>query len=121
MNYLWHSDSSFKAVPSLCSLLLAVPPEGGNKQFASMRAAYDALPHDTNQTLEELVAEHSLVYSPETISTEALTPEMKAELPSVWQTMVRVNPVNGRKAVCAGAHASHVIGWPGAARKDVAQ
>jgi len=26
--------------------------------------------------------------------------------------MVRTNPVNGRKAVYAGAHASHVVGWP---------
>ncbi|WP_158931690.1 TauD/TfdA family dioxygenase [Acidisphaera sp. S103] len=113
-NYLWHSDSSFKAVPSLCSLLSArvVPPEGGNTEFASMRAAYDALPDDRKRKLEGLVAEHSLVYSRETVSTEALTPEMKAELPGAWQAMVRVNPVNGRKAVYAGAHASHVIGSP---------
>ncbi len=113
-NYLWHSDSSFKAVPSLCSLLSAriVPPDGGNTEFASMRAAYDALPDEVKQKLEGLVAEHSLVYSRETISTEALTPEMKAELPGAWQTMLRVNPVNGRKAIYAGAHASHVIGWP---------
>jgi alpha-ketoglutarate-dependent 2,4-dichlorophenoxyacetate dioxygenase len=112
-NYLWHSDSSFKAVPSLCSLLSArvVPPEGGNTEFASMRAAYEALPDDRKQQLEDLVAEHSLVYSRETVSTESLTPEMKAELPGAWQAMVRVNPVNGRKAVYAGAHASHVIGW----------
>ncbi|MEJ0015561.1 MAG: TauD/TfdA family dioxygenase [Acetobacteraceae bacterium] len=113
-NYLWHSDSSFKAVPSLCSLLSArvVPPEGGNTEFASMRAAYEALPDDTRQKLEGLVAEHSLVYSRSTVSTGALTPEMKAELPGAWQAMLRINPVNHRKAVYAGAHASHVIGWP---------
>jgi alpha-ketoglutarate-dependent 2,4-dichlorophenoxyacetate dioxygenase len=47
-NYLWHTDSSFRAVPSLCSLLSAriVPPEGGNTEFATMRGAYDALPDD---------------------------------------------------------------------------
>lgn len=113
-NYLWHSDSSFRAVPSLCSLLSAriVPPEGGNTEFASMRAAYDALPDDMKQNLEGLVAEHSLVYSRGTVSTGALTPEMKVELPGAWQTMLRANPVNGRKAIYAGAHASHVIGWP---------
>ena len=113
-NYLWHSDSSFKPIPSLCSLLSAriVPPEGGNTEFASMRAAYDALPDDTKKKLEGIVAEHSLVYSRETVSTGALTAEMQAELPGAWQTMLRVNPINGRKAVYAGAHASHVIGWP---------
>lgn len=113
-NYLWHSDSSFNPVPSLCSLLSAriVPPEGGNTEFACMTAAYDALPDDVKQKLEGLVVEHSLVYSRGTVSDAALTPEMKAELPGAWQTMVRINPVNGRKAIYAGAHASHVIGWP---------
>jgi alpha-ketoglutarate-dependent 2,4-dichlorophenoxyacetate dioxygenase len=113
-NYLWHSDSSFKAVPSLCSLLSAriVPSAGGNTEFATMRAAYVALADDVKQKLNGLVAEHSLVYSRSTVSTAALTPEMKADLPGAWQAMVRTNPVNGRKAIYAGAHASHVIGWP---------
>ena len=112
-NYLWHSDSSFKPVPSLCSLLSAriVPPEGGNTEFACMRAAYEALPDDIKLKLEGLVAEHSLVYSRDTVSVGSMTPEMRAELPGAWQVMLRVNPVNGRKAIYAGAHASHVIGW----------
>jgi alpha-ketoglutarate-dependent 2,4-dichlorophenoxyacetate dioxygenase len=42
----------------------------------------------------------------------ALTAAMKAELPGAWQVMVRENPVNHRRAIYAGAHASHVIGWP---------
>jgi alpha-ketoglutarate-dependent 2,4-dichlorophenoxyacetate dioxygenase len=114
-NYLWHSDSSFKPVPSLCSLLSAriVPPVGGNTEFATMTASYEALPDDAKAKLEGLVAEHSLVYSRESVTPMgALTPEMKAELPGAWQTMVRENPVNHRKAIYAGAHASHVIGWP---------
>lgn len=114
-NYLWHTDSSFKAVPSLCSLLSArvVPPVGGNTEFATMRAAYDALADDIKRKLEGLVAEHSLVYSRGTVTpTGALTAEMKAELPGAWQVMVRANPVNHRKAIYAGAHCSHIIGWP---------
>jgi alpha-ketoglutarate-dependent 2,4-dichlorophenoxyacetate dioxygenase len=114
-NYLWHTDSSFKPVPSLCSLLSArvVPPVGGNTEFATMTAAYDALPDDIKQKLEGLVAEHSLVYSRESVTPiGALTAEMKAELPGAWQTIVRENPVNQRKAIYAGAHASHIIGWP---------
>ena len=45
-NYFWHSNSSFKRVPSLCSILTArvCPPEGGNTEFLCMRAAWDALP-----------------------------------------------------------------------------
>ena len=102
-------------MPSLCSLLSAriVPPVGGNTEFATMRAAYDALPEEVKQKLEGLVAEHSLVYSRSTVTpTGALTDEMKAELPGAWQVMVRENPVNHRRNIYAGAHASHVIGWP---------
>ena len=113
-NYLWHADSTFNPMGSICSLLSAriVPPEGGNTEFASMRAAYDALPDETKQKLEGAIAEHRLVYSRSTVTDNALTLEMKAELPGAWQTMVRTNPVNGRKSIYAGAHASHVIGWP---------
>src|SRR5713226_2085197 len=44
-NRLWHSDSSFKVVPAKYSLLHArsVPSQGGNTEFADMRAGYDAL------------------------------------------------------------------------------
>jgi len=113
-NYLWHTDSSFKAVPSLCSLLSGriVPPEGGNTEFATMGASYDALPDEIKAKLEGLVAEHSLVYSRGTVTEAALTAEMKAELPGAWQVMVRENPLTHRKSIYAGAHASHVIGWP---------
>ena len=38
-NQLWHTDSSFKRVPALASMLSGreVPPEGGQTEFASMR------------------------------------------------------------------------------------
>ena len=45
-NRLWHTDSSFKYLPSLCSCLYGrtVVPVGGHTEFADQRAAYDALP-----------------------------------------------------------------------------
>ena len=60
-NRLWHSDSSFKAVPAKYSLLHAVsiPSKGGNTQFADMRAAYDALDEETKAEVEDMVCEHS--------------------------------------------------------------
>lgn len=111
-NYLWHSDSSFKRVPSLCSLLSGrlVPPEGGNTEFAAMRAAYDDLPEETKQKIENLIAEHSLTRSREQVDPDVLTDEQKAEHPPVPQRVVRT--VNGRKSLFVGAHASHIIGWP---------
>ncbi len=113
-NFLWHTDSSYKTVPSLCSLLLArlLPGEGGNTEFASMRAAWDALPGDRQQELLGLEVHHSLQHSRNRVDPRALTDEMRAELPGASHPLVRTNPVNGRKALFAGAHASHVIGWP---------
>lgn len=114
-NMLWHSDSSFKRVPSLCSLLSAriVPPEGGNTDFADMRAAYDALPEETKQRLEGLVAEHSIAHSRAQVDDSLLSDYQRSvEAPPMKQLMVRVNPVTGRKSLFIGAHCSHVVGWP---------
>ena len=113
-NYLWHTDSSFKGVPSLCSLLSArvVPPEGGNTEFLCMRAAWDALPAAMKATIEPLIAEHSLQYSRDRVQKGILNDKTLKELPPVKQRLYRDNPVNGRRALYIGAHAGHIIGWP---------
>src|SRR3979409_1501227 len=52
-NRLWHSDSSFKAVPAKYSLLraLRIPSRGGNTEFAHMGAAYEALDDETKTVI----------------------------------------------------------------------
>src|SRR5438309_1710930 len=64
-NRLWHSDSSFKPVPAKYSLLhaISIPSKGGNTQFADMRAAYDALDEETKAEVENMVCEHSQMFS----------------------------------------------------------
>src|SRR5512145_3270716 len=64
-NRLWHSDSSFKVVPAKYSILHArsIPSKGGNTEFADMRAAYDALDEDTKAQVEDLICEHSQIFS----------------------------------------------------------
>ncbi|TXL79526.1 TauD/TfdA family dioxygenase [Vineibacter terrae] len=113
-NYFWHTDSSFKRVPALCSLLSAriCPPEGGNTEFASLRAAHASLSEAMQQQIETLVAEHSLAYSRGLVDPTVLTEAQKAEVPPVKQRLVRVNPINGRKALYVSSHASHILGWP---------
>lgn len=113
-NMLWHSDSSFKPVPSLCSVLSTreVPAEGGNTEFVSCRAAWERLPAAEQARLEGLVCVHSLVHSRGLVDPTVLTEAQKAEVPDVRQALVRANPANGRKALFMGAHASHIEGMP---------
>jgi alpha-ketoglutarate-dependent 2,4-dichlorophenoxyacetate dioxygenase len=113
-NMLWHSDSSFKKVPSMASILSGreVVGDGGETQFATLRGAYDTLPDDLKRQIEGLVAEHSFAYSRSQIDPTLLTQEMKDEVPPVPQSLVRQNPVNGRKAYYVGSHASHILGMP---------
>src|SRR2546427_7753497 len=111
-NQLWHSDSSFKPVPAMASLLSArdVPPGGAQTEYASLRAAWDALPLTLQKQLDDAVAVHSFAYSLGLIAPGLLLPEQEAALPPVRHRLVRVNPVNGRKAVYLGSHASHIVG-----------
>src|SRR5260370_41997421 len=64
-NRIWHTDSSFKRLPALASLLYArtIPPVGGHTEFADERTAYDALPEAMKRRLEGLGAEHSIFTS----------------------------------------------------------
>jgi alpha-ketoglutarate-dependent 2,4-dichlorophenoxyacetate dioxygenase len=113
-NMLWHSDSSFKAVPSLCSLLSGriVPPEGGATEFASARAAYPSLPADLRARVETAVVVHDFAWSRDQIRPGFFTAEERAVYPPVRHPLVRTNPVNGRRSLFLGAHASHVEGLP---------
>ncbi len=113
-NMLWHSDSSFKPVPALCSLLSAriVPPEGGATEFASGRAAYPSLPEPLKRQADRAVAIHDFSWSRDQIRPGFFTAEERAVYPPVRHRLVRANPVNGRRALFLGAHASHVEGMP---------
>jgi len=80
-NQMWHSDSSFKKVPALASLLSGreCPPEGGETEFASMRVAYERLPEDMKRALEGKVAIHSFAYSRGLVDDGLLPPEHAAQ------------------------------------------
>jgi len=113
-NELWHTDSSFKRVPGKYSLLSAreVPPEGGETEFADLRAAYAALDNDTKEEIEGLVAVHSIFHSRSLVGYDAFTQEERAALPPVPRAVVRVLSGQGRKTLYLASHASHIVGWP---------
>jgi alpha-ketoglutarate-dependent 2,4-dichlorophenoxyacetate dioxygenase len=112
-NRLWHSDSSFRAVPAKLSLLSArvVPEHGGETQFADMCAAYDALDEKMKAEIEGLICEHSLMYSRGRLGFTEFTPEEQSNFEPVLQTLVRVHPGNRRRSLFLSAHAGRVVGW----------
>jgi alpha-ketoglutarate-dependent 2,4-dichlorophenoxyacetate dioxygenase len=113
-NMLWHSDSSFRAIPAKYSILSArvVNPVGGNTEFADMRAAYDALDSPTRTLIEDMVCEHSLLYSRGSLGIVDYTDEERAMFRPVRQRLVRTHPVSGRKSLYLSSHAGAIIGVP---------
>jgi alpha-ketoglutarate-dependent 2,4-dichlorophenoxyacetate dioxygenase len=113
-NRLWHSDSSFKATPAKYSLLhaISVPSRGGNTEFAHMVAAYDALDADTKAEVEDLICEHSQIFSRQQLGFNDFTDEERARFAPVRQRLVRTHPVTGRKSLYLSSHAGSIVGWP---------
>jgi alpha-ketoglutarate-dependent 2,4-dichlorophenoxyacetate dioxygenase len=112
-NTFWHTDSSFKRVPSKASLLSArqVSSEGGETEWADMRAAYDALDDATKVDLQEASAVHSYRYSQGLVGgVDVLSEEEWKALPPVKHPIIRTHPATGRKNLYLGRHASHISG-----------
>jgi alpha-ketoglutarate-dependent 2,4-dichlorophenoxyacetate dioxygenase len=113
-NRLWHTDSSFKRLPALASLLYArsIPPLGGHTEFVDERAAYDALPEDLKRRLDTLVAEHSIFNSRAKLGFTNFSEEERQGLPPVPQVLVRTIPESGRKSLYLASHAGRIFGMP---------
>jgi len=113
-NMLWHSDSSFRPIPAKYSILSArvVNPVGGNTEYADMRAAYDALDAATRAEIEDLVCEHSLMYSRGSLGMLEYSDEEKAMFKPVRQRLVRTHPVTKRKSLYLSSHAGTILGMP---------
>jgi alpha-ketoglutarate-dependent 2,4-dichlorophenoxyacetate dioxygenase len=113
-NRLWHSDSSFRAIPATYSLLSGrvVVDKGGETEFADLRAAYHALDAATKAEVEDLVCEHSLMYSREQLGFTEFSDDEREAMRPVRQRLVRTHPVTRRKSLYLAAHIGTIIGWP---------
>lgn len=113
-NMLWHSDSSFKDVPAMYSLLSArkIPPTGGNTEFADMRAAYDSLDEATKREVHDLICAHSQIYSRSILGFDDFTEAERVKWAPVRQRLVRRHPNTGRLSLYLSSHAGVIEGWP---------
>ena len=130
----WHSDLSYKQVPSLLSALYAleVPVRNGvvlgATSFASTTAAYEALPDDLKRRLQGLRNIHSYRFyraknrgaqaeeqarGARAVQEHALSDEQLKSVPDVEVPIVRTHPVTGRAGLFINeGHSACVVGLP---------
>jgi alpha-ketoglutarate-dependent 2,4-dichlorophenoxyacetate dioxygenase len=116
-NQLWHTDSSFKSVPALASVLSAriIPARGGETEFVSTRLAFERLDSALRNKVEQGFAWHDYAHSRGQIAPDLASPEERAALPpQCWRLNWR-NPANGRSAIYLASHASAIDGMEQAA------
>src|SRR3954462_12679271 len=111
-NQLWHTDSSFKSVPALTSILSAriIPARGGETEYVSTRLAFERLDPNLRSKIEHCFAWHDYAHSRGQIAPGLASPEERAALPPQCWRMVWKNPINGRGAIYLASHAYAVEG-----------
>ncbi len=113
--WFWHIDGITIDQPLPKATFLTarkLSPEGGQTEFASTFAAYDALPQDVRDEVSDLKVVHRmmttmrLVYRELTDEQEARYTRMATEMvhPLVW------TQASGRKSLVLGSHADEIIG-----------
>ena len=115
----WHTDSTYKPLSSKCAMLSAVvvPDEGGQTEFADMRAAYAALDDATRARIETLSAYHSIVFSQANDLGDFPTLEDGANYhgEAYLRPLVKRHPETGVKNLFVARHA---FGIPGLSREE---
>ena len=111
-NMLWHTDSSFKQIPALASVLSArtLPGAGGETEFASTRLAWQRLEPALRAQLESAYAWHSYAHSRGKIDPTLSTAVENTALPPVHWRLTWRNPANGRVALYVASHAFAIDG-----------
>ena len=103
----WHTDDYHLAKPGLYTFLHAieVPPVPAGTTYANGVAAYDALPEETRQRIEDVVVRHSRAKLFRELFPDHTEEQVTAEAalyPDVIHRLIRAHPVSGRKGLYLG-------------------
>jgi taurine dioxygenase len=102
---VWHTDMSYLDKPPKASMLyaIAVPPRGGNTGFASMYAAYDALPVALRGRIAGLRVKHDGTYNSGGYVREGVTPtDDPITAAGTFHPLVCTHPDSGRRCLYLG-------------------
>ena len=111
----WHLDGATDDIPIMATVLSAhaVAASGGETEFASTYAAYDALSAAEQEELLQVRVVHSLE-----AAQRLVNPDPSPEEVATWRKRpAKVHPLvwqhrSGRRSLVLGATASHVEGMP---------
>ena len=108
---LWHTDSAFMPIRSSHSLLLAhsVPSKDGETWFADTRSAYEDLPQEMKDRIENLVGINSVWWSRKKAGAN-IPDEQIAGGPYGVHPLVHTHAGSGRKALFIAAHTMDIEG-----------
>ena len=97
----WHTDSSYRERPAVGSLLhgIEVSRTGGITCFTNMYAVYEALPEHLKAKVQGRRARHDFGMLARELGARQPTEAERKSMPAVWQPMVRIHPVTGRKSL----------------------
>jgi alpha-ketoglutarate-dependent taurine dioxygenase len=109
----WHLDGATDDIPIMATVLSAhaVAASGGETEFASTYAAYDALAEDEQQELLQIRVVHTFE-----AAQRLANPDPSPEELALWRKRpAKVHPLvwrhrSGRRSLVLGATASHVDG-----------
>ncbi len=115
VNARWHTDSSFRPVPAMGSILSGrrVPKkEHGDTAFASMRVGWETLPDERKRALEGLVAVHDYSYSVSLFGDGLVPKSEMATVPPVRHPLVRAHAPTGLRSLFVSGHVERIEGMP---------
>jgi taurine dioxygenase len=109
----WHSDVSWREVPSMGAVLHAVevPQTGGDTLFADMGAAYDGLDDETKARIQDLSAVHDYMQTFGSVVKPEDRERTRAAFPPAVHPVVRIHGETGRKLIYVNRNfTDHVVG-----------
>jgi alpha-ketoglutarate-dependent taurine dioxygenase len=117
LTWLWHTDSSFRPIPSMGSILhgIEIPSEGGDTLFADMTAAYEALPNEERERARALrvVHDHDHIISLSQGLSARRDKGRYEDLPPVSHPLVRRHPITGRRSLMLSPHTMSGVEYMG--------
>jgi alpha-ketoglutarate-dependent taurine dioxygenase len=113
LNWQWHSDSSYRALPSKGAVLhgIEVVEEGGDTLFANMAAAYEALPAATKARVTGLYARHNFEFQVGNRGLPPMGADELARLPPVDHPLVRQHEDGRRSLYLSPPYMETIVGW----------